>query len=46
MNRVVQGSHTTCPTLGTSLWKALAEKFYNPEGPNFKYLPAMQFCYR
>jgi len=46
LNRAVQGSHTTCPTLGIPLWKALAEKFYSPEGPNFKYLPAMQFCNR
>ena len=39
------GSPTTHPTLGTPLWKALAEKFYSPEGPNFNYLPAIQFCY-
>jgi hypothetical protein len=40
------GSHTTRPTLGVPLWKALEEKFHSPKGPNVKYLPEMQFYYR
>ena len=46
MNCAAQVSPTTHPALGTPLWKALAEKVYSPEGPNFKYLPAMQFFCR